>query len=306
MDFPIFSRRSFLRTASAASVILTSLKTSNTIAAEPIGLQNHICVTCGTQYPKASTAPEKCPICEDERQYIGANGQEWTSLAKMTGQYRNAIRQHEDGLWGIGTEPKFAIGQRALLIQTKQGNILWDCISFLDEETIASVKKLGGISAIAISHPHYYSSMIEWSRAFGDVPIHLHEADRQWVQRPDKAVQFWSGEQKEIGDGLTLVRTAGHFEGYQVLHWRDGTQGKGTLFSGDQPFVAADRRWVSFMYSYPNFIPLNPPAIRRIGSALEPFTYDRIYGAWWHSIVDRDGKVVVQRSAERYLRAIGA
>ena len=126
------------------------------------------------------------------------------------------------------------------------------------------MKKLGGISAIAISHPHYYSSMLEWSRAFGDVPIYLHEAERPWVQRPSPSIQFWSGEQKEIGDGLTLFRTGGHFEGYQVLHWRGGAAGKGALLSGDQPTVAADRRWVSFMYSYPNFIPLNAPAIRRI------------------------------------------
>lgn len=278
----------------------------NAFSRETNGLQSYICVTCGTQYPEMAALPERCPICEDERQYIGANGQEWTTLAKMGEQYRNAVRQHEEKLWGIGTEPKFAIGQRALLLQTKDGNILWDCISLLDEETIAAVKKLGGISAIAISHPHYYSSMIEWSRAFGNVPIYLHESERPWVQRPDRVVQFWSGEQKEIGDGLTLIRTGGHFEGYQVLHWRDGAGGKGALFSGDQPFVAADRRWVSFMYSYPNFIPLNAPAIRRIVAALEPFAYERIYGAWWQSIVEKDAKGVVQRSADRYLRAIGA
>ena len=58
---------------------------------------------------------------------------------------------------------------------------------------------MGGIKAIAISHPHYYSSMVEWSRAFGGVPIYLHAADRQWVMRPDHAIVFWEGEIKGPG-----------------------------------------------------------------------------------------------------------
>ena len=297
----IFSRREFLQTISVVTLSTTLRAETNSAKA----MTNFICVTCGTQYPKTQNAPARCPICDDERQYIGMNGQEWTDMDALKKDHRNVIRQHESRLWGIGTEPKFAIGQRALLIQTDKGNILWDCISLLNDETIAEVNKLGGISAIAISHPHYYSSMIEWSRAFGNAPIYLHEADRQWVMRPEKEVQFWSGEQKELGSGLTLIRTGGHFDGFQVLHWRDGAGGKGALLSGDQPFVAADRRWVSFMYSYPNYIPLNPPAIRRIVSALEPFAFERIYGAWWPSVVDADGSAVVKRSAERYLRAIG-
>ncbi len=45
--------------------------------------------------------------------------------------------------------------------------------------------------------------MVEWSRAFGGVPIHLHEADRQWVMRADPAVQSW-GDTKPIAPGLAL------------------------------------------------------------------------------------------------------
>lgn len=62
------------------------------------------------------------------------------------------------GLVGIGTEPSFAIGQRALLVRTPQGNVLWDSITLIDDATVDAVRKLGGIRAIAISHPHYYSS----------------------------------------------------------------------------------------------------------------------------------------------------
>jgi hypothetical protein len=265
--------------------------------------QPHLCVTCGVQYAATEGPPRECPVCLDERQYVGANGQEWTTLKKMRrGEWKNVLREQEANLVGIGTEPKFAIGQRALLVRTPAGNVLWDCVSFLDEATMRAVQKLGGLAAIAISHPHYYSTMVEWSRAFGDVPIHVHEADRPWVMRPDERIQFWKGETKALGDGLTLIRTGGHFDGFQVLHWRDGAGGRGALLSGDQPQVAADPRWVSFMYSYPNYIPLNAAAIRRMVDALEPYAFERVYGAFWPSVVRGDGKAVVRRSAERYLK----
>ena len=268
--------------------------------------ESHLCITCGAQFSPTDEPPRECPVCLDERQYVGAHGQEWTTHAAMrrSGEWKNALREQEPQLIGIGTEPKFAIGQRALLLRRPEGNILWDCISYLDDATIAAVRELGGIAAIAISHPHYYSSMIEWSRAFGDVPIHLHEADRQWVMRPDERIRYWSGATKSLGEGLTLVHTGGHFDGFQVLHWRDGADSRGVLLSGDQPQVLPARGWVGFMYSYPNFIPLNAPAIHGITAALEPFAFERIYGAFWSSVVPTDGKAVVRRSADRYLQRI--
>ena len=263
----------------------------------------YICLTCGTQFGASETPPEHCPICEDPRQYVGANGQQWTTLEALRSDHHNVFKPEEPNLTGIGTEPRFSIGQRALLVQAPGGNILWDCITLIDDETIAQVKALGGISAIAISHPHYYGCMIEWSKAF-DAPIYIHEAERPWVMRPDPAVQFWSGETHTLGDGLTLIRCGGHFEGGQVLHWAAGADGKGALLSGDIVNVVQDRRYVSFMYSFPNLIPLPPSAIRRITAALEPFDYDRIYSAWFGNVVPENGKASVAFSAQRYIDAI--
>ena len=87
------------------------------------------------------------------------------------------------------------------MIRTDKGNILWDCVALLDDETIARVTELGGIAEIAISHPHYYTSMVEWSRAFGGAPIHLHEAVRPWVMRPDPKIHFWTGKTHELRAG---------------------------------------------------------------------------------------------------------
>ncbi len=263
-----------------------------------------ICVTCGTQFPESDQPPEHCPICEDERQYIGWDGQQWTTLDDLRRDHHNVLKPEEPNLTGIGTEPTFAIGQRALLIQAPGGNILWDCITLIDDATIQAVQALGGISAIAISHPHYYSCMVEWSHAFGNIPIYLHAGDRQWVKRPDPVIQFWEGETCSLGDGLTLINCGGHFEGGAVLHWAAGDEGRGVLLSGDILTVVSDRRYVSFMRSYPNLIPLNRSAILKIVKAVEPYPFERIYGAWFNRVVKENGKQSVAFSAERYLRAI--
>jgi len=262
-----------------------------------------ICNTCGTQFTPSDKEPARCPICDEERQFVPPSGQAWTTHEALARRYTNTFRQHEPGLIGIGTVPAFAIGQRALLLRTAKGNVLWDCISLLDEATIAIVKGLGGLFGIAISHPHYYSSMVEWAHTF-DAPIHLHAADRQWVMRPDPAINFWDGDTLTLADGVTLIRAGGHFAGGTVLHWAQGGDGRGALLSGDIVQVIPDRKFVTFMRSYPNMIPLSAPAVERIGALLAPYQYDVIHGAWFDRTIPRDGKQVVARSIARYVAAV--
>ena len=143
-------------------------------------------------------------------------GRNRISLDELRKTNRNVFFEEGWRLWGIHTEPKFGIGQRALLLQ-RQGGFLWDCVSLIDASTVGLVKALGGLSAIAVSHPHYYSSMVEWSRAFGGIPIYLHEADREWVQHPDPAIVFWKGETHQLSDDLTLIRVGGHSAAFRCF-----------------------------------------------------------------------------------------
>lgn len=262
-----------------------------------------ICVTCGTQYPPSAERPASCPICEDDRQYVGHDGQRWTTLAALRGTHRNVLTPIDPGVTGIASEPQFAIGQQAHLIQTEAGNVLWDCVGLLDETTVEEVRRRGRLAAIAISHPHFFTTMVEWSDAF-DAPIYLHADHRAWVMRSDAAIRFWDGASHELLAGLTVVRCGGHFPGSSVLHWADGVDGRGALFTGDTIQVVAARRWVSFMYSYPNVIPLDAAAVRRIVAAVEPYPFDRLYGGWRGSIVAADAKGAVERSAARYIARI--
>lgn len=259
-----------------------------------------ICVTCGVQYEQAHFDPQHCRICEDERQYVGWDGQRWSTLEEMASAGYRTVLRREGELWGVGTEPSFAIGQRALLVPGEGGNLLWDCVSFVDEDAVAAINNRGGIAAIAVSHPHFYSSAIAWSEAFGDVPVYLHHADREWVCR-DGNITAWQGDSLEVLPGRTLINAGVHFTGGTVLHWAQGAQGRGALCTSDVLTVVLDRRFVSFMYSYPNHIPESPAVIERALRLLEPFAFDTIYGGWWARVVASDGKAAVARSAARYL-----
>jgi hypothetical protein len=257
-----------------------------------------ICRTCGVQY--GGERPD-CPICLDERQYVGWDGQQWTTLAELRAAgHRGRMEGEGPGVIGVGASPPTAIGQRALLVSTPAGNVLYDMISYIDDELIGAVRDLGGVSAIAISHPHFYGSMVEWAHAF-DAPVYIHARDREWVARPDDAVVFWDGETREILDGLTLINAGVHFDGGQVLHWAADPDGNGALFTGDIFTVVHDRRWVSFMHSYPNLIPERPTTIRRAVGLMQPYDFSRVYGGWWRRNVTTDGAAALRRSADRYL-----
>ena len=126
----------------------------------------YLCETCACQYTPSTTPPERCIICEDDRQYVEHQGQRWLTYPELKSTHKNVIRQEETGLFGIGVEPRFAIGQRALLAPTETGNILWDCVPLLDEPTYAFIEEMGGLAGIALSHPHYYSAIVEWSLGY--------------------------------------------------------------------------------------------------------------------------------------------
>ena len=264
-----------------------------------------ICSACGTQYPPSDIPPAQCPVCEDERQYIPPEGQSWTTLERLRISHLNGFRQYEPGLIGIGTKPKFAIGQRALLLCTPEGNILWDCISLIDDATITLINGLGGLHAIAISHPHFYTTLVDWSRAFGDVPVHLHANDAKWVRQPDHCIKFWQGERFELLNGVTLIRGGGHFPGGSMLHWAAGAEGKGVVCSADIAIVNLDRKSFAFMRSIPNHIPLSEKAVRAIGAALMPLAFDRVYSHHFERVMHSGAKQILQSSVERYAAAVG-
>ena len=262
-----------------------------------------ICSTCGTQFADTPRPPAACPVCEDERQYVGWAGQSWTTHAELASRHR--LRLEEDaGVFAIGLGPDFAINQRALHVRSAGANVLWECLSIVTPEAVAALEARGGVDVIAISHPHFYAAMAEWSAALGGVPILLHEADRAWVQRPCAQVEFWRGDTLALSPGLTLYRCGGHFAGSTALHWKEGARGGGALLPGDALQVVGDRRHVSFMYSYPNLIPMKPADVEHIRALLAGVAFEDVHGFTWDRNIIGGGRAAVDASFERYLGAV--
>ncbi len=264
-------------------------------------MPKYLCKACGIQHPERPSPPEHCLICDDERQFVPATGREWITSEALAVGRSNAFRKVAAGLFGLSTVPQFAIGQRAFLVVTPAGNVLWDCISLLDSATIEIIRALSGLKAVAVSHPHFYSAMATWGRTF-DCPVVVHEADRQWVTEPDPCIQFWAGETRDILSGVTLHRLGGHFPGSTVLHLPE----RRTLLTGDTMLVTWDRRHVSFMWSYPNYVPLAATEVERIGRRLATLDYDTIHSAFWgRGDIPENAKAAVDRSIARHIRGHG-
>lgn len=267
-------------------------------------MTSSVCGTCLTQFAPSEAPPERCPICDDDRQHVGWDGQRWTTHDELAATLH--VRIEPDGdLLAVGIAERVGIPQRALLVPDEHaGNVLWDCIGVVTDEAVDRLTALGGVQAIAISHPHFYSAMVEWSDAFGGIPIHLHEADRDWVTRTSPHVRHWSGGRLALSPALTLIHLPGHFPGSSVLHWRSRSLGRDILLAGDSLHVAADRRHVSVMHSVPNFIPVGPDVIDDVRRRLTGVPVDDVYGFTWGLNVIGDGRAAIDASLDRYRRAI--
>ena len=257
-----------------------------------------ICTACGTQYLQSKDDLQLCPICTDDRQAVPEKGQSWTSLNELTDNHSVIIKKLSEQLYELKMAPSFAIGQRALLVITTGGNILWDCIALLNEPTIEFIKSKGGLKAIAFSHPHYYTTMNEWAATF-NCPIYIHQKDEQWVFNEGSHVSLWNGIEKELWDGMKLINVGGHFPGSAILHITF-LSAKGTILIGDTFYISPSKKHAAVMYSYPNRIPLPISEVQRIKKQMEQISFDTLFGFYDYQNIYDDAKLVIEKSLARY------
>lgn len=247
-----------------------------------------ICNTCGTQFDVPYCSPLKsCRICDDPRQYVPPGGQVWSSLAKLKGRHENHFEQDptDERVWFITTEPKCGIGERAVLLETPNGNVLWDLIAYIDEMTVDFINSKGGLKAIVISHPHFYTTHLEWARIFS-CPVYVAIEDEKWLNRADheNIRKFIRDPTMQILPGVTAIKTGGHFDGSMVLHWNNKLFIADSLFTVPSALYRVDRlpgtTSYAFMWSIPNMIPLPPSKIHGIWRALKPFGFEATYGGF--------------------------
>ena len=257
-----------------------------------------ICTTCGTQYPPGKQVPDLCTICNDDRQYINENGQAWTTMEDLQNNYSTRVSKLSDQISALKMQPDFALANRALLVQSPGGNILWDCIPLPDQQTVDYLHSIGGLKAIAFSHPHYYSTMNEWAALF-NCPIYIHELDREWIMYPTPSLKLWNGDSLPLWDGIKIVHTDGHFPGSCVL-WLPSSTGKGTLLCGDSVYLSRSKRHLSVMYSYPNQILLHRRDFEAFDHKTSALKFDTLYGAFDNQDLEGNAMDVFHVSMQRY------
>jgi hypothetical protein len=270
--------------------------TPSTTSVPPADGAFWLCRTCAVEH---AHRPAVCAICADERQWVPAAGQAWTTLEELAAAgERVVMTELEPDLFGLTSEPSVGIGQQAKVVRTPAGSLLWDPLGFLDDAAVERVRALGPVVAVVASHPHMFGAQVEWSRRLGGVPVLVAEADAGWVARPDPVIETWSGE-REVLPGVVLSQPGGHFPGSAVVHWAAGADGRGVLLSGDTIFANPDRTSVSFMRSYPNRIPLSGAVVRRVAEHVARRPFERLYNNF-DGVVPADARDVVLRSAERH------
>ncbi|TNC51390.1 MBL fold metallo-hydrolase [Mumia zhuanghuii] len=256
-----------------------------------------ICATCGVEF--SEPLPEVCPICADERQWVPAAGQRWTTTGDLAAAGQTLVwTDREPGRAEITTEPHVGIGQTAQLVTTETGSLLWDPPGYVDDETARRILERGPVLAVAASHPHMFGVQTAWGEAL-DAPVLVCASDAGWLGRRTERVQLWEDDHA-LAPGLSLHRVGGHFVGAAVAHWTADATGRGLLLSGDTVFPNPDRRSVGFMRSYPNKIPLSAGVVQAIADRLARFDFDRIVGNFGN-LIDGDAKAVLEYSAARHI-----
>lgn len=261
--------------------------------------QRLICTSCGTQFNTDFDKNANCPICSDDRQYVPEIGQSWTTLESLRQNHCVLFRKLNDRLYELSIIPTFAIGQRALLVLTPRGNILWDCISLLDEPIIELIKSKGGLKAIAFSHPHYYTIMNEWANTFR-CPIYIHESDKRWIFNKGEHITLWGGTEKELWGGLKIFNIGGHFPGSSILHI-PFLSPKGTILCGDTFYISPNKKHMAPMYSYPNKIPLPVSEVNRIKMQMRSIEFDSMLGFYDFQNIYGNAKEILEASLNKYV-----
>ncbi|KAM6537981.1 hypothetical protein FALCPG4_003873 [Fusarium falciforme] len=263
-----------------------------------------VCVTCGTQFPTADRSKVKtCHICDDPRQFVPPSGQSFSTLEELGKTHRNEFTPcpADPRLTFISSTPKLAIGQRAILIQTPEGNILWDCISLLDEETISKIQALGGLRAMVISHPHFYSTHVQWARAF-KCPVYLSAEDARWATMASAHQIPLALTETEVVSGVKAIKLGGHFPGSMVLLFDGrlliadtlmttaaGVGGWEVDATGTSRSKPPGLNSFSFLYSIPNFIPLNLDEMSRMWGILKKYDFRATYGGFAGMDIEDEG-----------------
>lgn len=233
------------------------------------------CTNCG-YWQRFPTRPTWCPVCLDHRHAVPRRGWDFRTPNDLAGRWRTVWRQIEPGLWRFTNDPQLGIGGAGYLVKRPEGNVAFEACAWYSEVALAWIAALGGVAWAAASHPHAYGGLWQLQERFGCEVS---------VQRHDLA---WSGSFRctwpfddflDLGGGLTLHHTGGHFDGYAVLH----SVPRRLLFSGDalklerSPDDPRSAEALSTHKSHVRAVPLTPVELRRYRDVFARLAFDQTW-----------------------------
>ena len=140
----------------------------------------------GSSTPNPSSRRRAARSARTSAQYVGRDG---PALDDARGAARRAPRRRPRRRHGLARDRLRAVVRDRPARARRRCACSGTACRLLDGMARRSCRA-HGLRAIAISHPHYYTTIVDWSRAFGGVPVYVHADDREWVHaaRPVRRV----------------------------------------------------------------------------------------------------------------------
>ena len=181
---------------------------------EALRLPAYVCANCGF-WQRYFERPGWCPLCMDVRHVVPREGWRFLDLSAAQQAWPTCWEELGEGAWRFWNEPVEGIGPSGYLLRQDGGNVFFEGCTVFDDAALDYIAALGGINVLSASHPHSYGALWQLQDRFGP-ELALPAADFAWTAAL-RVTWPWDDMLAPM-PGVTLHRTAGHFEGHAILH----------------------------------------------------------------------------------------
>lgn len=237
-----------------------------------MGLNYFACTNCG--FWQRHFAPPDCPVCTDVRNDLPEDGWRFLAEDEVRSTHTGQARQVADDLWEFTTQPGLGLAGSGWLITRAEGNIAFEAAPYYSDDTLDTLRALGGVALLAASHPHGYGALWQLQREFDPEIVAIHRDDLQSTKAFRVTTPY--DDTLELAPGYTLHHVGGHYEGHAALHDAPGRR----LFCGDMFKIDQDAdghsRGISSHKAFHKDIPLTHGEVRRYRDVIATLDFDSV------------------------------
>lgn len=234
-------------------------------------LRPYSCANCG-HWQRWFAEPPFCPVCTDVRNALPDDGWVWITPGDLADRQARWA-EVAPGVTGYWVEPQVGLGTTGWVIETDAGLVGWEGAGFYPQESLAELRRRGGLVALGASHVHGYGALWQLQDELAPPVLAIGVDDLQWTKA--FRVTWPTDDRHELAPGLVMHRSGGHFPGHTVLH----DEGRGILFVGDLLKVDLDGDTpvgLSCHKAYHAQIPLSHDEIRQARALVERLQFDAV------------------------------